>query len=139
MAYRPGVRDFPLAETASDRIRGPRGKTLDDLTPEAVARGAATIEDLRITPEALRAQASIARDAGRHALAENFERAAELVAVPQDIVMATYDMLRPGRASSRQALLDQAAMLRSVYGADGIAAFLENAAGHYHRRGLLRD
>jgi len=139
MADRPGVNDFPLAETASDRIRGPRGMTLDDITAEAVARGNATIEDLRITPEALRAQASIALDAGRDALAENFERAAELVAVPGELIMATYEMLRPGRASNRKALLDQAAMLRSAYGADSIATFLENAADHYHRRGVLKD
>jgi len=139
MAGRPGVRDFPLAETASDRVRGPRGRKLDELTPDAVAEGAVTIQDLRITPEALRAQASIARDAGRGSLAENFERAAELVGVPQDLIMATYDMLRPGRARSFQALADQAAMFRRVYGADRIAAFLESAAEHYRRRGLLKD
>lgn len=132
------IADFPLAETAPQRIRGARGKSLADLTLDAVTSGAVTIEDLRITAAALRAQAEIARAAGRAALAQNFERGAELVAVPQDLIMATYEMLRPGRAANRQALLDQAAMFRRNYGAEDIARFLETATDHYHRRGLVR-
>ena len=44
-------------------------------------------------------QAGIARAAGRDRLALNLERAAELVAVPQDVILETYEMLRPGRLS----------------------------------------
>lgn len=133
------LTDFPLAETAPERILGGRGKPLDSLTLEAVLAGEVTMEDLRITPEALRAQAEIARAAGRAALAANFERAAELVGAPQDLIMETYEMLRPGRVASRQTLLDRAALFRRDHGAEGIARFLEGAAAQYHRRGLVGD
>jgi propanediol dehydratase small subunit len=49
----------------------------------------------------LRLQAGIARDAGRDRLALNFERAADLVAVPQDLILKTYEMLRPAGLPSR--------------------------------------
>lgn len=130
-------KDFPLAETAPQDVRGGRGKPLDTLTLDAVLEGDVTIEDLRITPQALCAQAEIARAAGRPALADNFERAAELVAVPQELIMETYEMLRPGRTKSVEALLERAQLLRMDYGAERVAGFVEQAAEQYRRRGLI--
>ena len=95
------------------------------------------MDDLRITPEALKSQAEIARDAGRPTLARNFERAAELVEVPQDVIMAVYELLRPGRAASKEQLLQTAGMLRETYGAVLMAAFVEEAATTYEERGLF--
>lgn len=135
----PTVADYPLAETRADSLRGPRGLSLDEITLDAVIEGRAGIEDLRITRAALDAQAAIARDAGRAALARNFERAAELIEVPQDIIMQTYEMLRPGRVASRSALVAHAGMLRRDYGARQIADFIERAAEVYARRGVLAD
>ncbi len=66
------------------------------------------MEDLRITPQALADQAEISRAAKRPTLALNFERAAELVDVPQDFIMSSYEMLRPGRAKSKEQLLEVA-------------------------------
>lgn len=129
--------DYPLAETQPEAVMGPRGKRLSDITLDTVLGGSVTMEDMRITPEALRAQAEIARDAGRPTLAMNFERAAELVNVPQDVVMQVYELLRPGRATSRQQLLDAAAMLRSRHGAERMAIFVEEAASTYEERGLF--
>ena len=94
--------DYPLAETQPEAVTGKRGKPLGDITLDAVLSGDVTMEDLRITPAALNAQAEIARDAGRPTLALNFERAAELVDVPQDVIMAAYELLRPGRAAAQQ-------------------------------------
>lgn len=131
------VADFPLAETAPEWIRSAGDKALKDLTLDAVLQGAVTIDDLRITPEALLSQAEIARDAGRAALAQNFERAAEMVHIPQELIMATYEMLRPGRVKDAAILRDRASMLRNEYGADKLADFLETAATHYQRRGLM--
>ena len=45
------IADYPLAETRSDKIRGQRGKSLDDITLDAVMAGKVTMEDLRITPQ----------------------------------------------------------------------------------------
>lgn len=130
-------KDYPLAETQPEAISGPRGKPLSDITLEAVLDGSVTMEDLRITPAALRAQAEIARDAGRPTLAQNFERAAELVDVPQDVIMQVYELLRPGRAKTRQQLLDAAEVLRNQYGAARMAGFVEEAAETYEARGLF--
>lgn len=129
--------DYPLAETQADAVVGPRGRRLSDITLDAVLDGSVTMADLRITPEALRAQAEIARDAGRPTLALNFERASELVNVPQDVIMQVYELLRPGRARTKQQLLDTAAMLSTQYGSMRIAAFVEEAAEIYEQRGLF--
>jgi propanediol dehydratase small subunit len=130
------IADYPLAETRSAEVRGKRGKSLDDITLEAVLSGDVEMEDLRITPQALADQAEIARAAGRPTLALNFERAAELVEVPQDLIMSAYELLRPGRARSKAELLAMAATFRQDYGAAKMAAFIEEAAAVYERRGL---
>jgi glycerol dehydratase small subunit/propanediol dehydratase small subunit len=131
-------KDYPLAEKRADEIRGKRGKTLAELSLEKVVAGEVTIEDLRITPDALHAQADIARSAGRPRLAQNFERAAELVGVPQDEIMAVYELLRPGRAQDKQQLLEAAHRMRRSFAAEKIAAFIEEAAEVYEMRGLFR-
>jgi propanediol dehydratase small subunit len=128
--------DYPLAETQPDAIAGKRGKPLSAITLDGVVAGEVTMEDLGITPDALNAQAEISRDAGRPTLALNFERAAELVNVPQELIMEVYELLRPGRAVSKQQLLDAAGTLRNAYGAMRIAAFVEEAAETYEQRGL---
>jgi propanediol dehydratase small subunit len=130
-------RDYPLAETQPESVTGPRGKRLSDITLSEVLAGNVTMEDLRVTPEALRAQAEIARDAGRPTLALNFERASELVNVPQHVILSIYELLRPGRAKSKADLLSAAAMLRETYGASRMAGFVEEAADTYEARGLF--
>jgi propanediol dehydratase small subunit len=129
--------DYPLAEKHAEKIRGARGKSLSDVTLDAVISGNATIEDLRITPQALLNQAEISRSAGRPRLADNFARAAELVNVPQEQIMQTYELLRPGRAKDKAQLLQAAANLRKTYGAGLIADFIEEAAAVYEQRGLF--
>ncbi len=132
------VEDYPIAEHRPDLVRGAAGKGLDDVTLATLHSGQASMEDLRITPEALRQQASIARDAGRGTLADNFERAAEMAAIPQDVIMTYYELLRPGRAKDKQALIEAAARLRADHDAPLMAAFVEEAADVYERRGLFK-
>jgi propanediol dehydratase small subunit len=134
----PGVADYPLAETRPDSVRALSGKPMSAITLDAVLAGDVTMDDLRIDAGALRAQAAIARSAGRETLARNLERGADLVAVPQEVIMATYDLLRPGRAMDRAELLAAARRLREDYGAATVAAFVEEAAEVYARRGLFR-
>lgn len=127
---------YPLAEKAPDRVKTPTGKSLTDITLDAVLAGDVTIADLTITPEALLLQAEIALAGGRNTLAENFQRAAELVTIPQDVIMETYEMLRPGRAD-RRTLQAQAEVLRSTYKAELMSKFIEEAAVVYERRGIF--
>ena len=132
------IADYPLAEKRRDIVRGKRGRGLDEITLEALLEERITLEDLRITEAALRQQAEIARAAGRGTLAANFERGAELVDVPQDTIMRIYELLRPGRAQSQEELIAAARELRDQYGAKSMAAFLEEAAEVYERRGLFK-
>ncbi len=129
--------DYPLAENRPELVKGQRGKALDEITLEAVLDGHVTLDDLKITPGALRQQADIARDAGRATLAENFERASELVDVPGDEIMRIYELLRPGRAQSKDELLQAARQLAETYGAYKMARYIEEAAVVYDRRGLF--
>ena len=129
--------DYPLAETQPDAVTGKRGKALPEITLDAVLAGDVTMEDLRITPQALQAQADVARDAGRPTLALNFERGAELVEVPQEFITQVYELLRPGRARSKEQLLEAAATMRGTYKAERIARFIEEAAETYEARGLF--
>jgi propanediol dehydratase small subunit len=131
------ISDYPLAETQPESVKGPRGKALPDMTLDAVIKGDVTMEDLRITPQALRDQAEIAAAANRKTLAQNFNRAAELVNVPQEFIMASYELLRPGRAKSKDVLLATAQRLRSEYQAPLLANFFEEAAVVYEQRGLF--
>ena len=71
--------DYPLAEKRPELVRGRGGKPLGAITLDGVVSGEVTLDDLRITPEALRQQAEIALAANRATLAANFERAAELM------------------------------------------------------------
>jgi propanediol dehydratase small subunit len=129
--------DYPLSEERPDLIKGKRGKGLAELTLDRLMAGEVTLDDLRITPEALKLQAEVAEAAGRPTLAENFERAAELAQVPEDVIMRIYELLRPGRARSRDELLAAARELRDSHQARRMAAFVEEAAEVYERRGLF--
>ena len=137
MSRKLTIGDYPLAEKRPDLVRTRRGKKLEELTLEALEAGNVALEDLRITPEALRQQAEIAVAAGRPTLARNFERAAELVDVPQDVILGIYELLRPGRAKGKADLLEAAKLLRETYHAEQMAAFIEEAALVYERRGLF--
>ncbi|SLN49864.1 Propanediol dehydratase small subunit [Roseovarius litorisediminis] len=135
----PTLADYPLSESQDDSICGPRGVPLNKITLAAVTAGDIEIEDLRISRDALLAQARIARATGRETLARNFERGAELINVPQEVIMQTYEMLRPGRVHSKSALVAQATLLRNEYGAALIADFIDRAAKVYQQRGLFDE
>ncbi len=132
-----GPQDYPLAENRPDLVRGQRGKSLDGLNLEALTSGDVVLEDLRITGRALEMQAEIARTGNRPKLADNFERASELVEIPQDYLMEIYELLRPGRAPDKTALLEVAGNLRATYNATRMAEFIEEAADVYDARDLF--
>jgi propanediol dehydratase small subunit len=97
-----------------------------------------TASDFAITAEGLRLQAAIAEQAGRPNLAQNLRRGAELVAIPDTVLLEVYELLRPGRAQSAEGLRAAADKLRDSYGANEAAALLEEAALVYERRSIFR-
>src|SRR3712207_610270 len=133
---RLGAADYPLSVNRPELLRTPTGKSITDLTMDAVVSGELSAADLRIAPETLLLQAEIADASGRPQLASNFRRASEMTAIPDDEVLAIYNALRP-RASSRERLLEIAERLEGHYGAAESAALVREAAEVYERRNLL--
>ena len=133
----PKVSDYPLATRHPEWVKTATNKTLDDLTLENVLSDRVTAQDMRITPETLRLQAEIAKDAGRDRLAMNFERAAELTAVPDDRILEIYNALRPYR-STKDELMAIADDLENRYQAKICAAFVREAAALYVERKKLK-
>ena len=129
--------DYPISEKRPELVLGARGMSLNELTLETVLSGEVTMEDLRITPEALLYQAEIARSVGRIELARNFERASEMSILPQEIIIEIYELMRPGRAESKESFLAAAKRLRDTYNAENLAAYLEEAAEIYEQRSLF--
>ena len=99
---------YPVAECRPDLLATGTGAPLESLTVANIACGKAGQADIAIGAGALRLQAKVARSAGRAKLAENFERGAELVRVPDAVLLEIYELLRPGRAARIDDLLDAA-------------------------------
>ncbi len=120
------MSDYPLLFRAADKLKTATGKKLEDITLEAIGSGDVTMEDLRVSAEALEMQAAIASEANRPQLAENLRRAAELVAVPETKILEIYQALRPGRATPED-LNRLATELETEYQAPRTAALLRDA------------
>jgi len=129
--------DYPLGTRRPDLVSTPNGTPLVDVTLEAVRAGRLGPDEIRATAATLRMQAEIALADGRRQLAANLERAAELAAVPDDLLLEVYTALRPGRATAPE-LEEWAARLES-HGATTTAAFVCEAVAAYAARGLLAD
>lgn len=130
-------RDYPLAEKRPELVKTATGKSLADITLDAVVSGEIKAEEIRITPQTLEYQAQIAESIGRPQLARNMRRAAELTKVPDERILQMYNSLRPNRSTKAQ-LLAIADELESQYGAKVCAAFVREAAEVYERRGVLK-
>jgi len=91
-----------------------------------------------ISAATLKYQAAKARDAGFVQLSHNFLRAAELTVVPDNEILAIYELLRPGRSTHAE-LCTTADKLELIYGASETAAFVRDAAAEYLRRNLFRS
>lgn len=130
------VADYPLGTRRPDLVATPSGVPLDALSLATLEEGSVDATELRATPETLRLQAEVARAAGRAALADNLIRAAELAAVPDEVLLEVYTALRPHRSTAAE--LDAwADRLETGFGAASTAAFVRDARGAYAERGLL--
>jgi propanediol dehydratase small subunit len=94
--------------------------------------------DFGITADGLRLQAEIAERAGRPNLAQNLRRGAELVEIPDAVLLDVYELLRPGRAQNADKLRAAANQLRDTYEAKETAALLDEAALVYERRSIFQ-
>lgn len=129
--------DYPFFQKHPDLVNAPTGKNVKDITLDAAINGQVKPEDLRISPETLKAQGQIAASAGRPSIQSNFDRAAELTKIPDERVLEMYGSLRPYR-SSKQDLLDMADELENKYGAKICASFVREAADEYEKRKKLK-
>lgn len=126
---------YPLS--AHMDVLSKTGKKQSDITLEAVRRGEVTPEDIKISKETLLLQGRAARENNRPHLANNFERAAELVDIPDELLLEMYGKLRPYHATKAE-LLAIADTLRAQYDAPINAKLVSDAAEIYEKRGILK-
>jgi propanediol dehydratase small subunit len=124
--------DYPLGQRRPDLITTPGGIPFADLVLDAERLDAT---ELRATPATLRLQAQVAAGAGRHQLAANLLRAAELAPLPDETILEIYTALRPRRSSGPE--LESWATRLEELGAPLTAAFVREALEVYAERGLL--
>jgi propanediol dehydratase small subunit len=129
--------DYPLGSRRPDLVTTPGGLPLAEVTLAAVRSGTIAADEIRATPATLSLQADVARTAGRSQLAANLERAAELAAVPDELLLEVYTALRPRRATAEE--LEGWAVQLEALEAMKTAAFVREAAAAYAERGLLAD
>ena len=115
--------DYPIGERRPDLVRTPRGLSIDDLTMENLRAGEIPDDEFRTAAPTLRMQAEVARVASRSQLADNLDRAAELVSIPDDIILEVYTALRPRRSSAAD-LEEWAEALEGKYRAPATAALV---------------
>jgi len=124
--------DYPLGQRRPDLITTPGGIPFADLVLDGDQLEAT---ELRVTPATLRLQAQVADAAGRHQLAANLLRAAELAPLPDETILDIYTALRPRRSSGPE--LESWATRLEELGAPLTAAFVREARDVYAERGLL--
>ena len=112
------------------------GRDSEELTLDRLGREELEVDDVRIHPDTLEHQATVAEQHANPQLAANFRRAAELALMPESEVMALYEALRPHRATADE--LEALAVELEGAPAPLCAALVREAAAVYARRGLLR-
>ena len=126
---------YPLMDDAG-ALKAASGRSAAGVTLENLAE--LSPDDLRISGETLRTQATVAAQSGFAQLGENLTRAAELTAVPNEELLMMYEKMRPGRATlaEMQTLADR---LEATYGAKETATLVREAAVVYQERKLLKS
>ena len=127
---------YPLGESEKESIRSKTGKKLTDITLDEVVKGHISSDDIKISKEMLKAQGQVAKETGNAPMEKNFERAAELVDVPDEVILKMYDKLRPNR-STKLELVQMAQELIEKYNAKNCAKLVMEAVEVYEKRGIL--
>lgn len=130
---------YPLSQNLPpENIKSKTGKSLKDITIENILSGNIQAEDIKISKDTLLLQGQIAEQKGRPQLKENFQRASELIEIPDHILLGIYDKLRPNR-STKEELLQIAQELIINYKAHNCAKLIMEAAAVYEKRGLFKE
>lgn len=127
---------YPLGQNEAETIASKTGKKLSEITLGEVKKGNVRADDIKISKEMLRRQGQVAAENDNPAMAANFERAAELSDVPDDVILNMYNKLRPNR-STKLELAELARELLEKYHAPHCAKLVLEAAETYERRGIL--
>ena len=127
---------YPLGEHEKEKITSRTGKKLTDITLDEVMKNRVSADDIKISKEVVKAQGQVAREAGNDPMEKNFERAAELVDVPDDVILKMYDKLRPNRSTKLELVL-MAQEILEKYNARNCARLVMEAAEVYEKRGIL--
>ncbi|MCC6223972.1 MAG: glycerol dehydrogenase [Thermoleophilia bacterium] len=128
--------DYPLGTRRPELVTTPAGVPLDRVDLAALREGRIGAADLRASGETLGRQAAIAAASGREQLAASLARAAELAAVPDEVILGVYTALRPRRATAGE-LEAWAERLEREHDAPAAAAFVREARAAYAARDLL--
>lgn len=128
---------YPLGEHERHTIASKTGRKLNQITLDEIMQNRISSEDIKISRDVLKAQGQVAAEAGNGPMEKNFERAAELVDVPDDVILKMYDKLRPNRSTKLELVL-MAQELLEKYHARSCARLVMEAAQIYEKRGILR-
>ncbi|CAN5235308.1 diol dehydratase small subunit [soil metagenome] len=111
---------------------------VNEITLANVRLGKVSPDDLTIRRETLLSQATLAEQEGYSQLARNFRRAAELTALPNDVLLSAYEKLRPYRATYFE-LLALSQEIAARYDAPETGEYIRQAAEAYRDKGLLKQ
>ena len=130
------MSSYPLGQNEADTITSKTGKKLSDITLDEVKRGNVQAEDIKISPEMLKRQGQVAKEADNPQMEANFQRASELANVPDEVILNMYNKLRPNRSTKTELVL-MAQELLEKYSAPHCAKLVLEAAEIYEKRGIL--
>ena len=130
------MSSYPLEQSEADTITSRTGKKLSQITLDEVKKGNVTADDIKISAETLKKQGQVAKEADNPTMDANFQRASELVNVPDDVILDMYNKLRPNRSTKKELIL-MAQELLQKYSAPHCAKLVLEAAEIYEKRGIL--
>lgn len=130
--------DYPLYEKHPQLIKTATGKSISEISIEAIMAGNIDAGDCRISYDTLEYHAQIEDDLGNTQMAETLRRSAEMTKIPDERIMEIYNALRP-RVSTRDDLEAIVEELESEYGAVVNAQFIKEAIEVYEKRRMFKE
>ncbi len=129
---------YPLGKYHSQHIQTSTNVLLSEITLDSLINGKISSNDIRISRKTLLIQAEIAEENGFHQLAGNFQKAAELVHIPDEQILDIYNALRPKRSTYKE-LMSLAADIEEQHSAPEVAKLIRDAANAYRATDLVKS